>query len=180
MASVHPLMTFVAGVTPSLAGVPIAMEGDAAATRVVGRIVRDLGGDPFPIRAADKVLYHAWGAFASPLMVALLAVAEEVAARAGLERAAGRKKMLPILQQTWRNYAARGPAASFSGPLVRGDAATVRQHVKALEKVPGAKDVYLALARSALRTLPVRNKAELQRALGTAAGSKKRRARRKA
>ena len=49
VASVHPLMTFVAGTHPSLTGVPFAMEGDAAATRVARQIVRKLGGESFPL-----------------------------------------------------------------------------------------------------------------------------------
>ena len=44
VASVHPLMTFVAGAPPGLTGVPFAIEGDAAAKRMARRIVRELGG----------------------------------------------------------------------------------------------------------------------------------------
>src|SRR5271165_2684611 len=44
VASVHPLMTFVAQAHPSLAGVAFAIEGDDAATRVGRRVVRELGG----------------------------------------------------------------------------------------------------------------------------------------
>jgi predicted short-subunit dehydrogenase-like oxidoreductase (DUF2520 family) len=73
--------------------------------------------------------------------------------------------MLPILQQTLRNYGALGPADAFSGPLVRGDVATVRRHVKALSKLPAARQIYVALARAALEMLPVRNRRQLEKAL---------------
>ena len=63
VASVHPLMTFVSRSVPSLKGVPFALEGDAAALRVAGRIVRDLGGEAFSISKNKKLAYHAWGAF---------------------------------------------------------------------------------------------------------------------
>src|SRR5262249_39796419 len=66
-ASVHPFMTFVPGVTPSLAGVGFAVEGGRKAVSAAKRIVSDLGGRAFPIAAKDKALYHAWGVFASPL-----------------------------------------------------------------------------------------------------------------
>ena len=49
VASVHPLMTFVVGAHPTLTGVPFAIEGDDAATRVARRIVRELGGESFLI-----------------------------------------------------------------------------------------------------------------------------------
>src|SRR5271166_4894672 len=51
VASAHPLMTFVAGAHPDLKGVPFAIEGDAAATRIARRIVRELGGESFLLPA---------------------------------------------------------------------------------------------------------------------------------
>src|SRR5208283_1030523 len=44
VASVHPLMTFVWGSRPSLAGVPFALEGSPKALRVARAIVRELSG----------------------------------------------------------------------------------------------------------------------------------------
>jgi hypothetical protein len=38
--------------------------------------------------------------------------------------------------------------------------------LKALSRVGGARDVYLALARSALANLPVRNRKSLKKILG--------------
>ena len=164
-ASVHPLMTFVSGSRPSLRGVPFALEGDAAALRVVRSIVHRLGGEPFNIHKKDKPAYHAWGAFTSPLLVALLVTAEQVARRAGLTTADARRKMLPIVRQTVENYSRLGPAGAFSGPLVRGDAEIVRKHLQVLKSTPQAREVYLALARSALRFLPVGQRNKLRRML---------------
>jgi predicted short-subunit dehydrogenase-like oxidoreductase (DUF2520 family) len=165
VASVHPLMTFVTGSMPSLIGVPFAMEGDAAAVRSARQIVRALGGEAFTIRKQYKAAYHAWGAFASPLLVAMLVTAEQLARQAGLSAVGARKKMLPIVRQTIANYGALGAAGAFSGPIVRGDAEIVRKHLQVLRKLPEATDVYLALARAALRYLPARNRGELKRAL---------------
>jgi len=164
VASLHPLMTFVYGSMPSLRGVPFAMEGDPAAIRTARRIVRDLGGEAFTIRKQHKNAYHAWGTFASPLLLSALVTAEQWARAAGLSAGEARKKMLPIVRQTIANYEALGPAGAFSGPIVRGDVETIRKHLKVLKKVPEARDVYLALARAALRYLPVRNRARLKRA----------------
>ena len=165
MASVHPMMTFVHGSAPSLKGVPFAVEGDAGALRAARQIARDLGGEAFTIHKQHKAAYHAWGAFASPLLVALLATAEQVARAAGLSAAQARKKMLPIVKQTIANYEALGAADAFSGPIVRGDADTVRQHLRVLSNALEARDVYLALARAALRYLPVRQRSKLKRVL---------------
>ena len=165
VASVHPLMTFVTGSVPSLKGVPFAMEGDAGALRLARRIALDLGADPFTIRQQDKAAYHAWGAFASPLLVALLVSAEQVAKVAGVAPVESRRRMMPIVRQTIANYAALGPAGAVSGPLVRGDVEIVGKHLQVLKKAPHAEDVYLSLARLTLRHLPVRQRAKLEKAL---------------
>jgi predicted short-subunit dehydrogenase-like oxidoreductase (DUF2520 family) len=164
-ASLHPMMSFVHNVVPDMAGVWFAVEGDAPAARLGRRIARDLGGHVISIARADKALYHAWGAFACPLVVANLTLAENIAGALGVPEAAARKTMAPMLRQTLENYIAHGAAASFSGPLVRGDVATIRRHLQALSKLPVARDAYVALARAALLNLPVRNRGELEKVL---------------
>jgi predicted short-subunit dehydrogenase-like oxidoreductase (DUF2520 family) len=165
VASVHPMMTFVRGSRPQMAGVAFALEGDRAALRMARRIVEDLGGSAFAIRKHNKVLYHAFGSFASPLAIALMATLEQVAYQAGIPRRNVKPMMLPLLSQTLRNYVEYDAATAFSGPLVRGDIATVRKHLQELNSLPEARQVYLALARSALNNLPVKNRGALARML---------------
>ena len=165
VASVHPLMTFVSGTHPSLTGVPFAMEGGGAAMQVARQIVRKLGGESFSLPAARKAAYHAWATLTSPLLLAFLVTLEEAARAAGFTHQDARRKSLPIIRQTLANYSRLGPAPSFSGPLVRGDADTVARHLAVLKKHPGAREVYVALARAALRGLPVRNKIVLKELL---------------
>ncbi|MGA7697107.1 MAG: Rossmann-like and DUF2520 domain-containing protein [Candidatus Sulfotelmatobacter sp.] len=165
VASVHPMMTFVRGSRPPLGGVPFAIEGDPKAAKAARGIVLALGGVPFTIREKHKEAYHAWGMFASPLLDALLAVSERVAVAAGVRRKTARERMLPILRQTLANYARLGAPGSFSGPIVRGDVATVGKHLKVLREVSGAREVYIALVRAALRDLPAKNRAALEKML---------------
>jgi predicted short-subunit dehydrogenase-like oxidoreductase (DUF2520 family) len=165
VASVHPLMTFVPGSRPALAGVPFAIEGDRKAVQIARQIVRELGGQPFAIRKPDKAAYHAWGTFASPLLTALLATTERVALSAGVKRKDAVRRMFPILMQTVANYAERGAARSFSGPIIRGDVDTVNRHLKVLKSVPAAREVYVVLARASLEFLPVKHKNALRRLL---------------
>lgn len=164
-ASVHPLMTFVAGGRPSLSDAPFAVEGDAAAIRVARRIVRDLGCESFQLPASRKAAYHAWATMTSPLLLAFLVTLEDAARLAGLTRADARRKSLPIIRQTLENYARLGTGSSFSGPLIRGDVQTVAKHLAVHRKDPIVRDAYLALARSAMRRLPVKNRREMSRLL---------------
>jgi predicted short-subunit dehydrogenase-like oxidoreductase (DUF2520 family) len=156
-------MTFVRGSAPELRGVCFAVEGDARAVRTARRIARDLGGNVLPIRMRDKALYHAWGMFTSPLLVAVLALGERVGRKAGVQHPA--QAAQAILRQTLKNYLEAGAAAAFSGPLVRGDVATVRANLRALKSLPEARQAYLALARAAQRDLPARHRGELMKLL---------------
>ena len=165
VASVHPLMTFVPGGHPSLIGVPFAMEGDVMATRIARRVVRDLGGDFSLLQAKRKEAYHAWATMTSPLLLAFLVTLEDAGVVAGLTREDTRRKSLPIIRQTLGNYSRLGPQNSFSGPIIRGDVETVAKHLRALKKNPEARAVYVALARSALRRLPVKNLKEMRKLL---------------
>lgn len=165
VASLHPLMTFVPGVIPSFKGVAFALEGDEAAARVARKIVSALGGQSYRIDRKDKALYHLWGTFASPLLTILLELGERVAKAAHVSPKQARRRATPILRQTVENYVQRGAARGFSGPLVRGDVSTVRRHLRALRTVPAAREAYMALAKAALQTLPVRNRAKLKQLL---------------
>ena len=162
-ASLHPMMTFVAGTSLEMSKVPFAVEGDREAIAAAKQIVRRLHAEIFPIRKSAKVLYHALGSFSSPMIVATLVTAERVGRAAGLSLPQTRKMMAAILQQTLKNYMERGPAAAFSGPIKRGDLETVRRHLRALKRVPEAGEIYRALVRSALRDLPSVRKKELLR-----------------
>jgi predicted short-subunit dehydrogenase-like oxidoreductase (DUF2520 family) len=165
VASVHPLMTFVKGSEPELSGVPFAIEGDGSAVRVARSMVHDLGGQAVTIKKQYKVAYHAFATMICPLLVSLLAASEKAAALAGMSAAESRRRMMPIIGQTLRNYGKLGPSAAFSGPIVRGDVETMRAHLNVLAKIPVAKNAYAALARTALDLLPNRNRRQVARLL---------------
>jgi predicted short-subunit dehydrogenase-like oxidoreductase (DUF2520 family) len=165
VASAHPMMTFVRGGAPEMAGVSFALEGDAAAVRMARSIVRDFGANPFVIKKQNKVLYHVFGSFASPLVIALMATMEQVAAAGGIRKQDIKPVMVPLLWQTLRNYLKKDAASAFSGPLVRGDVATVRKHQSELKKLPEAREVYVALAKASLKSLPVNNRKAIEREL---------------
>ncbi len=164
-ASLHPMMTFVAGSRPSLKGVPFAVEGDRQAILVARRVAKALKADIFEIKKTSKVLYHALGSFSSPMLVATLVTAERVGRAAGIPQKQLHKIMAPILQQTLQNYLRAGAAGAFSGPVKRGDVNTIRGHLEHLDKVPGASEVYRALIKSALSDLPSKNKKDLSKLL---------------
>jgi predicted short-subunit dehydrogenase-like oxidoreductase (DUF2520 family) len=163
VASLHPMMTFVSSTKgpsrDSLRGVSFAVEGDPAAAKVATAIARELGGEVLKLSPKRKAAYHAFGSFLSPLIVAELTAAEEVAKLAGISKAQAQRIMRPIVQRTVANYLDNGGQKAFSGPLVRGDVETVRRHVEALNGQ--TLDAYRALAQLAVRNLKVKNRKQL-------------------
>lgn len=162
VASVHPGMTFVHGSVPDLRNVPFGIQGDPRALRVARQIIREMGGIAMTIRKENKVLYHAFDAFASPILIALMAALEDVGMAAGIGRTAVSRMAGPLLQKTLNNYLEHGAAAAFSGPFIRGDVAVVERHLDALRELPHAQEVYKALARMAVKKLPVKNRNKIR------------------
>lgn len=157
-ASAHPLMTFVRISKPELNGVPFALEGNPRALVAIRTIVRSIGGKPFPIAPEMKPAYHLFGFFSSPAVVALLTVAQRVGELAGFARRhKSHELMEPIVRQTIENFFRGTPQQAFSGPLRRGDIATLRKHLVVLNKQPELLAIYKSLAGIALKQLPVTN-----------------------
>lgn len=171
VASAHPMMTFVPGRAPAIAGVTWTLEGQREAISTARRIVAAMEGQTLIIRKEDKALYHAFGAFLSPLLVAHLVAAAQVAEAAGIARKALPQLMRPIVFQTlqnlFQNIGVKGGAGkAFSGPLIRGDVATIERHLRSLRKLPEARRLYVAVASAAtMGELPVKNRAEIVRLL---------------
>lgn len=158
IASIHPVMTFPTRNPVALDSVLFGVEASSpAARRTLHQIIRKLGGIPFDITSKNKALYHAAGTLASPLLVSELHAAIETARLAGLDSRTAAQWVEALATATTRNLFTRGSSRSFSGPFARGDASTIRLHLKALHAHPILADVYRSLALHAVGTLPVRN-----------------------
>jgi pantoate--beta-alanine ligase len=143
--SIHPL-TSVADATASFAGVPAAVAGATAdSLRIAEAVASELGMLPFRVADADRAAYHAAASIASNFLVTLEAFAEELAATAGVDRHA----LGSLVRATVDNWQASGSRAALTGPIVRGDEATVaRQRAAVAERLPGRVALFDALAEA--------------------------------
>jgi predicted short-subunit dehydrogenase-like oxidoreductase (DUF2520 family) len=142
--SLHPLQTIPDG-GADLAGAPCAVSGSsAAALQLAARLAEQLGMRPFEVPEERRAAYHAAASMASNLLVALEESSAELLGRLGVEDA--RELLAPLVLRTAANWAERGPGA-LTGPIARGDAATVGRHLAALrESAPELLPLYEALA----------------------------------
>ncbi len=150
--ALHPLQTFptVEAALERMPGSAVAVTArDDEGSALGERIAADLGGRPFRVPEEHRALYHAGAVLASNDLVALMALAEQVLAAAGIEDAV--QTFLPLARASLENAAALGPASALTGPVARGDAATVERNLRALsERAPGAVPAYVVLGRAAV------------------------------
>ncbi len=142
--SLHPLQTIPDPATP-LTGAPAAIAGsDAAGLDLAWRLATALSMRPFEVAEEHRAAYHAAAAIASNFLVALEESAAELMAAAGIEE--GRELLAPLVLRSAANWAERGGDA-LTGPIARGDDATVGTHIDALTvAAPELIPVYQALA----------------------------------
>jgi len=164
--SVHPMMSFPTRRVIGLRGTHFGVEAADTATRKrLFTLVRRLGGRPFAIAGDGKAMYHAGAMFGSPLLVATLAAGVRAMRASGIREEEALALLGPMAAATVANVQKQGLARSFSGPLARGDAATVKVHRKALTKHPLMAQLYVALAGIAAENLPSADRHAIQAAL---------------
>jgi predicted short-subunit dehydrogenase-like oxidoreductase (DUF2520 family) len=167
--SLHPMQTFSGRGVPELRNVIFAVEGDRRAQRAAQRIARALGGVPVAIDGRSKHAYHAAGALVAGHALALVEAAAQMLIEIGFTRRRALQTLLPLIRQMLDNLERLGPQAAWTGPIARGDYATVAEHRKALRRDPREfQQAYAALAFLAARVLsktPAATLVRLRRAL---------------
>jgi predicted short-subunit dehydrogenase-like oxidoreductase (DUF2520 family) len=150
VGSMHPLqsLTGVTAAAERLRGAAAAIEGDPKAMQLADELATALRMTPLRIPAAAKPLYHAAAVFASNYLVVLAATAERLLERAGVSDDDASAALAPIIRGTVENVVHYGANQALTGPLARGDSATVRKHLEALPAEEAA--LYRALGRAAL------------------------------
>lgn len=150
VAALHPAQTF-ADPEAALADLPgtawavTAAEPDLGWARV---LVTDLRGRPVTVAAEQRPLYHAGLVVGANGTSSVVALARDLLHGAGLADPSA--FLGPLVGPAGANAATRGVAA-LTGPVRRGDAATVDAHLDELQTVfPEAVEAYVALARLAL------------------------------
>ena len=145
--SIHPLQTIPDAAT-ELDGCPCAIAGSSADALEFARALAErLGMRPFEVPDSQRAAYHAAASIASNFLIALEESATSLLEAAGIEDP--RELLAPLVLRTAANWAERGGDA-LTGPIARGDEATVARHLEALRGVaPELVELYEALAARA-------------------------------
>jgi predicted short-subunit dehydrogenase-like oxidoreductase (DUF2520 family) len=142
--SLHPLQTVPDG-SSELLGAPAAIEGATPeALELARNLAEALGMSPFELAPEARAAYHAAASMASNFLIALEESAAGLLADAGVENP--RELLAPLVLRTAANWAESGDAA-LTGPIARGDEATVARHLEAIAATsPDLEPLYTVLA----------------------------------
>jgi len=150
LGSLHPLQTIAdAEHAPErLPGAWAAVEGMPRAVAAAEALARAVGLRPFRVAPRLKAVYHAGAVFASNYFVVVEAVAQRLLRHAGLPDDEAWAALRPLVRGTLENIDRDGPPAALTGPVLRGDVATIARHLEALTADDAI--LYRALGRAAL------------------------------
>jgi predicted short-subunit dehydrogenase-like oxidoreductase (DUF2520 family) len=143
--SLHPLMTVPAGSPPDvLRGAAAAVDGSTPrALAVAEALAERLGMRPMRVAPEDRAAYHAAASIASNFLVTLEAAAERLAGTTGVDRQA----LAPLVRAAVETWVELGAERALTGPIARGDEATVaRQRAALLERAPELAPLFDAMA----------------------------------
>ncbi len=154
-AVLHPLQSLASreeGVR-NLPGSYFRIEADPDAIGAAKAVVAALGGIELamPKWQSDNesaALYHAGAVAVSNYFVALIDYGLKFYEALGADKKEALKAVLPLIRGTLHNMEALGIPDALTGPIMRGDVDTVRQHLAAMRKrTPHLVSLYQLLAQ---------------------------------
>jgi predicted short-subunit dehydrogenase-like oxidoreductase (DUF2520 family) len=147
-AAFHPLAALPRSGAPAdiFNGKVIGLDAPPDVLPGLQALARRLGAQPIVVPPEARAAYHLAATMTSNLTVALVAEATDVWRSAGLDTSLALPALLPLLTSTRDNLLQLGLPDALTGPIARGDIATVRRHLEALAGMPDEiTSVYCAL-----------------------------------
>ncbi len=148
--AVHPAMSFT-GTAMDLARLRDCCFGVTAPPGLVAAaqaLVMEMGGEPVLVDEFDRTRYHLGLAHGSNHLVTLVAQAAQILRGAGVSDTD--RLLRPLLSAALDNALRAGDAA-LTGPVARGDAGTVAEHLTELStQSPDVAQSYRALAAASV------------------------------
>jgi len=162
VASVHPVNSFADPQVSvhSFVGTWCGIEGAPGAIDLLTPAFSAIGGRVFSVDPRFKSIYHAGAVLVCNYLTALMETGMRAYEKGGLDRETAFEVMEPLVRGTVDNIFRVGTVQALTGPIARGDGATVARQLDALDEWDGqTAGIYRALGRVAL---------ELSRARGNA------------
>lgn len=161
IGSMHPLQSFAAGAEEGnpFNGIVVSIEGGTKAVAAATGLATALGATCFTIKTEAKTLYHAAAVAASNYLVTVQAFAFQLLAASGIPEDKAFEVLGPLIRGTVQNIEKAGIVNALTGPIARGDVATITDHQRAItDMLPALLNLYQTLGR---HTVPIAEAAGL-------------------
>ena len=112
-----------------LSGAFFCLEGEGPHLPWWEETLTALGAQGRRIPSGEKAAYHAACAMASNLVCALVGESVTLLARCGFSQEEALAALAPLMEANLRHLCAEGPVAALTGPVERGDGATLARHL---------------------------------------------------
>jgi predicted short-subunit dehydrogenase-like oxidoreductase (DUF2520 family) len=113
----------------------LVFEGPGEARNRIAPLLELLGNRTGEIAPERKVLYHAACVFLSNFSVALAAEGTDLLKSCGLDAGISSAFLETLFLGNAKNVAEKGPVAALTGPVERGDAGTIKNHLEAISAI---------------------------------------------
>lgn len=136
IASMHPVQS-LSGTQRDSATIRtsfFALEGEEEALSVLKQVIEKMGGRHFDLRPEHKESHHLACVMAANYVITLMKMAADLLKPTGLERGEAKNILLPLMKNCLDNIERQGLPQALTGPIVRGDVGTVRDHLRLLNK----------------------------------------------
>lgn len=166
--SIHPLYA-IHSKTASYRELPqvlFTIEGTLEHLEEMQKFFENLGNPVQVMDCKDKVRYHAAASMVSNQMIALYACSVDLLEQCGFERENAAQVLFGLAKGNLDAVGEKGLTDALTGPVERGDTATVEKHLEALSVTPEIYDVYRALTR---KLLPIAKEKNPERDYGAMA-----------
>ncbi len=152
VGSLHPLKSFAnpQDAAKSLKGTIFTFEGSKKAKEAAEKIVSAVNGRFIKINPNDKILYHLAAVLTANYTVTLFSLSQGILTSIGFSDEDAKESLLALLKGVVRNIEKNGVDNALTGPILRGDAETIRMHLNAI-KDENLKDIYIFLAFATLK-----------------------------
>lgn len=159
--SMHPLMSFADNeeAAEALKNAYFCIEGDEDKMCELEQMLQALGNKYFKLKPEQKTLYHASACMVSNYLVTLMHSGLKLMKDIDLDTDTAFRALLPLINSTIQNILRFGTENALTGPISRGDKATLSRQ---LDAISSASPEQLALFTClAAETIELASKAKL-------------------
>lgn len=128
----------------------IGIDGENAAKNASRRLAGHLGARTLEIPPGKKPAYHAAAVISSNFPVVLASIAGHLLHDIGIPDASAYQAVDSLMSGAVSNMKQTLPDHALTGPVVRGDPETIGKHLRALEGLEPAREIYRVLSSAAV------------------------------